>query len=187
MKLSWAYGTGFAVLLLLCGEATAACRPGTLYVDADALRMRDAPVTGKVVAALPRAAKVTVTGCDGDWSQISGEPELWVHSAYLSDVQPVHALIAAFIRDKMARCWNPPMSEDPAVKRKPLRVRVQLDREGRLKHPPQVINETAEPEISALAKSAVTALEKCGPFELPVEHYEVWKDLVLNFAPPSMF
>ena len=41
--------------------------------------------------------------------------------------------------------------------------------------------------VRTAAESAVRAVSKCAPFNLPADKYETWAEVVVNFDPSDMF
>jgi hypothetical protein len=47
---------------------------------------------------------------------------------------------------------------------------------------PEVLNSMPHPAFAAAAQSAVRAVLACQPYDfLPIEKYDAWKDVILNF------
>lgn len=91
------------------------------------------------------------------------------------------------LRQALGRCWNIPAGVDDAETLK-VSVRFRLDRSGELEGRPEVIKGGASsgPGRTA-AESAVRAVQKCAPFNLPADKYETWAEVVVNFDPSDMF
>ena len=91
------------------------------------------------------------------------------------------------LRQRLASCWSIPAGVDDAELLK-VSVRFRLDRSGELEARPEVIKGGASsgPGRTA-AESAVRAVAKCAPFNLPAEKYETWAEVVVNFDPSDMF
>lgn len=94
--------------------------------------------------------------------------------------------IAALIQAKMAQCWNPPAALKDAHN---LRVTFNLafDRSGGFARAPQSQTRGSDPTTRAAVESARRALIRCAPYALPEATYDVWKDMILNFDPSTMF
>ncbi len=91
------------------------------------------------------------------------------------------------LRQKLGGCWNIPAGVDDADTLK-VSVRFRLDRSGGLEGRPEVIKGGASsgPGRTA-AESAVRAVQKCAPFNLPADKYDTWAEVVVNFDPSDMF
>lgn len=91
------------------------------------------------------------------------------------------------LRQALGRCWSIPAGVDDAETLK-VSVRFRLDRSGELEGRPEVIRGGAPsgPGRTA-AESAVRAVQKCAPFNLPAAKYDTWAEVVVNFDPSDMF
>lgn len=91
------------------------------------------------------------------------------------------------LRQRLGQCWSIPAGVDDAEILK-VSVRFRLDRSGELEARPEVIRGggSSGPARTA-AESAVRAVSKCAPFNLPADKYETWAEVVVNFDPSDMF
>jgi colicin import membrane protein len=91
------------------------------------------------------------------------------------------------LRQKLGGCWSIPAGVDDAETLK-VSVKFRLDRSGELEGRPEVIKGGAPsgPGRTA-AESAVRAVQKCAPFNLPSDKYDTWAEVVVNFDPSDMF
>lgn len=95
------------------------------------------------------------------------------------------------IRAQIEQCWIVPAGARYA-EHLIVRVRIFLRPDGGLAQPPQVVdslrmNMPGEEAYRTAAESAVRAIMKCEPFQnLPVDKYDRWQDIELNFDPQSM-
>lgn len=91
------------------------------------------------------------------------------------------------LRQKLGGCWSIPAGVDDAETLK-VSVRFHLDRSGALQDRPEIIKGGASsgPGRTA-AESAVRAVQKCAPFNLPTDKYDSWSEVVVNFDPSDMF
>ncbi|MHA6642959.1 hypothetical protein [Mesorhizobium sp. A623] len=91
------------------------------------------------------------------------------------------------LRQKLGGCWSIPAGVDDASTLK-VSVRFQLDRSGMLQGRPEIVAGGAPsgPGRTA-AESAVRAVQKCAPFNLPADKYDTWAEVVVNFDPSDMF
>lgn len=89
-------------------------------------------------------------------------------------------------RQQISRCWVPPtggLGADKIV----VRLKLQLKEDGSLQGPPRILNSSSSSFFQAAADSAVRAVWRCQPYQLPAEKYDTWRDMVLNFDPREMF
>lgn len=91
------------------------------------------------------------------------------------------------LRQKLGGCWSIPAGVDDAETLK-VSVKFHLDPSGQLQDRPQVVKGGASsgPGRTA-AESAVRAVQKCAPFNLPSDKYDTWSEIVVNFDPSDMF
>ena len=95
------------------------------------------------------------------------------------------------IRAQIEQCWIVPAGARYAEELI-VRVRIFLRPDGGLAQPPQVVDSLrmrtpGEEAYRTAAESAVRAIMKCEPFQnLPVEKYDRWQEIELNFDPRSM-
>lgn len=92
--------------------------------------------------------------------------------------------IAAFVQ-KIRECWIiPPGAREGNIT---VKVRIMLNQDGSVSGQPEIMNGPGDYLFTTTAQSTVTAILGCQNYDfLPVEQYDVWKDLVLNFN-PNMF
>lgn len=90
------------------------------------------------------------------------------------------------LRQKLAGCWSIPAGVDDAALLR-VSVRFTLDRQGNLESRPEVVaGGAASGPARTAAESAVRAVQKCEPFNLPADKYETWAEVVVNFDPSEM-
>jgi colicin import membrane protein len=90
------------------------------------------------------------------------------------------------LRARLTQCWNPPPGVDASTKIY-VTIRVLMKPDGSLAAPPAVVEGSPSLLGPALAESAKRALLLCQPFTmLRPEHYQQWKDLLLDFNPQIM-
>ena len=92
--------------------------------------------------------------------------------------------MARYIQKKMASCWRlepgARAPDEPVVE-----IRVSLDPDGALRSAEIVDTERFERDsrFRSAAETAKRALFECQPFDLPPEHYEIWRNMSLGFHP----
>lgn len=89
------------------------------------------------------------------------------------------------LRGQISRCWSPPVGAVGAEELV-VRVRFQLEQSGEVSGSPEVLNSNSNPAFRAAASSAVRAVMRCAPYDLPAEKYDAWKDIIFNFDPREM-
>ncbi len=91
------------------------------------------------------------------------------------------------LRQRLGGCWNVPAGVDDAEALR-VSVRFRLDRSGNLEGRPEVIKGGGSSGARRIAaESAVRAVQKCEPFNLPSDKYDTWAEIVVNFDPSDMF
>jgi len=94
------------------------------------------------------------------------------------------------IRAQIEKCWSFPAgargAEDLVVQ-----VRLFLSPDGSLSRPPEIINSArmalpGEEFFRVAAESALRAVLKCEPLDVPEGKYERWRELELTFDPRKM-
>jgi hypothetical protein len=94
-----------------------------------------------------------------------------------------HDDTAAF-RARLSSCSHlpPGIDENAAIV-----LRISFKRDGTLASPPQLLNASLSPDAAILMHAAVTALQRCQPFnELPADKYAKWKTLELTVTPLAL-
>ncbi len=107
-----------------------------------------------------------------------------------ADMNGTDARLAATLVDKLRQkiesCWNIPAGVEDAQNLR-VRIRFQMSGEGLVTGGPEVLNHMGHPAFNAAAQSAVRAVLACQPYDfLPIEKYDLWKDVILNFDPGRM-
>jgi hypothetical protein len=87
--------------------------------------------------------------------------------------------ISAF-KSKMGRRWKPPAGS----RGRETSVIIVLNRDGTLSKRPVLVEPATDQITRAMFDSAVTALERCQPYDMfPSAEYDLWKDINLLFVP----
>ena len=90
--------------------------------------------------------------------------------------------LLAELSSEVKRCWTVPDGwSDP--RQVSLTLRFQLHPDGTLDGEPAVVEFPATPIGATAAKAAIKAVTQCGPYRLPKDKYEQWKDIQLKLAP----
>lgn len=91
-----------------------------------------------------------------------------------------------YVHDKIVSCWNVP----PAATKldATVRVKLRLERDGRLADDPVVLNPRPDgPAFALLAESARRAIIRCAPYDELKRHaalYQGWREIIVNFRSP---
>lgn len=90
---------------------------------------------------------------------------------------------------QMRRCWSVPAGA-PEAGRLIVSLKVFLNIDGSLARPTEVINKTrlisGDRYFRAATDSALRAIDRCQPFQMPAEKYRSWRELDLTFDPREM-
>lgn len=112
------------------------------------------------------------------------EPTLGGNTPTLNARMTVNELDA--LRARLASCWNiqlaPPDPEDMRV-----RVKMYLNPDGTLAQQPEVVEARSNQYAQSAAESALRAVRRCAPYNLPAEKYDSWREIVVTFDPREMF
>ncbi|MEO1702638.1 MAG: TonB C-terminal domain-containing protein [Pseudomonadota bacterium] len=91
------------------------------------------------------------------------------------------------LRGQIQACWSPPAGVLDAADLR-VSVRFALDQSGKLEGRPQVTLSSGNRQAD---ESAIRAVQRCNlqndGFQLPVDKYAAWRDVVVNFDPSEMF
>lgn len=89
------------------------------------------------------------------------------------------------LRRQISRCWNPPIgvqgAEDLIVA-----IRISLRQDGSLSGPPEVDGSISGTTERVAAESALRAVRRCAPYQLPPDKYDTWRDIRVTFDPRQM-
>jgi hypothetical protein len=89
------------------------------------------------------------------------------------------------LRARLAKCWSPPLGwTDPAEVRVVLML--DLNQDGSVAGTPQVLEAPAGSYATTAPESALRAVRRCAPYELPAEKYDAWKQVKVTFDPKDM-
>jgi hypothetical protein len=86
------------------------------------------------------------------------------------------ALESWFVKSYL-RCWTPP-SALPQGEKYAAEIRVVHSVDGSFSTPPRLVNPPSDPEWRAYADSAMRAVAKCNPLQVPARyasHFDQWK------------
>lgn len=91
------------------------------------------------------------------------------------------------LRGQIQRCWNVPAGAADAQNLK-VSIQFKLDKAGELDGAPEIIEGGGSDGIErAAAESARRAVMQCAPYNLPVEKYDAWAEVIVHFDPSEMF
>ncbi|AMN40328.1 hypothetical protein [Rhodoplanes sp. Z2-YC6860] len=90
------------------------------------------------------------------------------------------------LRRRLAECWSPPVGAANVGGLKVI-IRVLFRQDGMVAAPPQLVAGPPSALGPQMAESAKRAILTCQPFKmLRPEHYDLWKDIEIDFDPKEM-
>jgi len=117
-------------------------------------------------------------------------------------------VVADYLRDQVARCWNPPagtagigavfitfqldrrgrIAGTPLLAGHEADVRIELDDKGEVANPPRIIETQQDGRRAAVVRHAISAIRKCSPFPglAKLAPYENWREITLTFEPRGL-
>lgn len=128
--------------------------------------------------------KIDKTQAPEQSAETAAQPAPSDKNAAGSDDQIAATIIDALVQ-RIKECWTVP----PGAREANIVVRVSfgLNTDGSVIGVPEVMNAEEDPLFIATANSAVAAVLECQTYNfLPVDQYELWKDLIINFNPDMM-
>ncbi len=90
------------------------------------------------------------------------------------------------LRAQILKCWNIPAGVVEADKLIVV-VQILLKQDGSLQAAPALLNRSGHPLFQIAAESAMRAIRRCQPYQLPVEKYQAWRDVEVTFDPRDMY
>ncbi len=91
------------------------------------------------------------------------------------------------LRGQIQRCWNVPAGVLDAENLK-VSLRFRLDPSGSVEGNPEIIDGGSGSTVErAAAQSALRAVLRCAPYNLPADKYGAWADVIVHFDPTDMF
>ena len=91
------------------------------------------------------------------------------------------------LRGAISKCWNVPagVADAPGLV---VTVKMKLNQDGSIQGAPQVTSGGGGDGVArAAAESAKRAVARCAPYNLPVDKYDSWSEVIVNFDPSEMF
>jgi len=89
------------------------------------------------------------------------------------------------LRAALAQCWSPPIGWiEPSEVRVVLLLSLNAD--GSLNGQPQVLEAPQGQFSQAAPESALRAVRRCAPYNLPAEKYDAWREVKVTFDPQDM-
>jgi len=97
--------------------------------------------------------------------------------------------LIGLIKSQLEPCWNLPAGAKD-VENLVVEIKVTVNQNGEVRSADIQGSSRmfTDPFFRAVAESALRAVRnpRCSPLKLPVEHYDIWKDLTISFDPRAM-
>jgi hypothetical protein len=120
----------------------------------------------------------------GSTQPTEAPPTLGSSTGSMVDRMTINELDA--LRARLAQCWNIQLAPpDPSELR--VKVKMYLNQDGSLSQSPQVLEAGSTEFARSAAESALRAVRRCAPYNLPVEKYDSWREINVTFDPREMF
>lgn len=137
-----------------------------------ALQESETPAAPKrlTTPTTPQGLLANLAALTDEAARAKADPELW-------------AIVTA-VREQIRQCWllSPEETQEPALS---VEIAVAFEKDGRLLRAD--IQDTGrmvrDQDFKDIAVGAQRALRSCSPFDLPAEHYAIWKSFTLRFVP----
>lgn len=130
-----------------------------------------------------KPARRTATGAMLQQTASLGSP-----TASAAKMSPsLWAGLDSWMQDRYRSCWSY-LGIAQGQKYVP-QVRVRFAADGSLAADPALVNPPPDPAMRGLAESAIRAVRKCNPMQIPAQYlpfYEQWKARVVRFDPAEM-
>lgn len=120
-------------------------------------------------------------------TEMAGMPRLAEFDSMTGSDERLAADLVDALRRRIESCWTLPAGARNAEE---LQIKLQfaLNPDGMLSNYPLVLNASAHPAFDAAARSAQSAVKMCEPYNfLPIEKYDLWRDIILTFDPSRIF
>ncbi len=85
------------------------------------------------------------------------------------------------------QCWTPPIGVQNAADLK-VTLLVELNEQGKITGGPTLVSPSGSPQgvVKQAFEAGRRALLRCGPYDLPKDKYEQWKEIEVTFNPQNM-
>ena len=88
------------------------------------------------------------------------------------------------MKRQIEMCWNPPIGVRGAANQR-VQVQISLAKDGKILNVEPITRSTND--VSKIAiEAAVRAVNQCEPYKLPIDKYDLWKEIKFTFDPRNM-
>lgn len=84
------------------------------------------------------------------------------------------------LRQQIGSCWSKP------AQLVPVRVKIRYKKDGALDGTPELQNRDDSLAYLRSAVAAIEAIQKCQPIHLSPQHYDGWKEILIEFTEPAL-
>lgn len=139
----------------------------------------------RVAALLDKMPQKDETPTDAAEKAQPAASDITVRSAGLGTGLTLSEIDA--LTTQIERCWSIP-SGAPYAEELIVALRIRLNQDGSLISAPEIVDQvkyrTSPNRYYRVAvESAVRAVQRCAPYELPVDKYDAWRVVLINFDP----
>lgn len=90
------------------------------------------------------------------------------------------------LRQQIQQCWNPPPAVQTAQGLR-VKIRVVFTPDGNFAGRPEVLSRGNDPLYLLAVESAVRGLIRCQPYDVPVDRFDAWREVDINYSPDGVF
>lgn len=101
-------------------------------------------------------------------------------------LQPLSLSEIDALRQQIQRCWNPPPAVQ-TVQGLRVKIRVVFTPDGNFARRPEVLSRGNDPLYLLAVESAVRGLIRCQPYDVPVDRFDAWREVDVNYSPDGVF
>jgi colicin import membrane protein len=92
------------------------------------------------------------------------------------------------LRGQIQKCWNVTYAGAEGADTLKVSIKMHLDPTGAIEGAPQIVAGGGQDTLRRIASEAARrAVLRCAPYKLPVDKYDAWSDVIVNFDPSNMF
>jgi len=88
------------------------------------------------------------------------------------------------MKRQIEMCWNPPIGVRGAANQR-VQVQISLAKDGSILNVEPITRSTND-VIKIAIEAAVRAVKQCEPYKLPIDKYDLWKEIKFTFDPRNM-
>jgi hypothetical protein len=148
----------------------------------------DTPTETKRAFDINSIAKLLEQSKPSKNEQVASTTPLGSPTQNMQHMSPsLSAAIDGWLTDAYLRCWQPPPTMPEGAKYV-AEIKVAFNADGSLSARPLLVNPPSDPAWRAYAESAMRAVLKCNPLQVPpqyIPYFEQWKNKTVHFDPEN--